>query len=123
MKNPNNLVLIACSSVVGIFIAPFTSGIFPEGSSMRVIGGVAGLSAPPVFALYLSYKKWGKYAEEMKQKYENAKEKVRGNPNNKPAREHMVEAGRAYYSCLRENGMPTIYDEQAVANDLKAIIG
>lgn len=27
------------------------------------------------------------------------------------------------FSCMREQGVPTIYDEQAVNNDMKAILG
>lgn len=123
MQRPNNFGVILVSCVVGCFIAPFTSGIFPEGSTMRVIGGLAGLTAPPVWVIYQSYQELTEHSEAMKQKYEEAKEKVRTDPDDKLAREQMVEAGRAYYSCLRDDGKPTIYDEQAVANDLKAIIG
>lgn len=35
----------------------------------------------------------------------------------------MLIAGRAYYSCVREEGAPTVYDEQAINNDMKAILG
>ena len=35
----------------------------------------------------------------------------------------MLLTGRAYYSCLRPRGVPTIYDEQAISNDMSAILG
>jgi type II secretory pathway pseudopilin PulG len=33
-----------------------------------------------------------------------------------------LDAGRAYYSALRKNKVLTIYDEQAITNDLGAMI-
>lgn len=32
-----------------------------------------------------------------------------------------LDAGRAYYSALRKNNVLTIYDEQAITNDLTAM--
>lgn len=32
-----------------------------------------------------------------------------------------LEAGRKYYASMRENGRLTLYDEQAIANDLRAM--
>lgn len=123
MTRPNNYVLIILSCVVALFIATLMFSIFPEGSSIRAISFFVGLCTPPIFALYVSHKRWIKYVEEMKRKYEKAKQQLRVNPNSQRAREHMVETDRSYYSCLRENGVLTIYDEQAIANDLKAIVG
>ncbi len=59
----------------------------------------------------------------MLEQYESAKSQLRQNPGSSQAREAMLKAGREYYSCIREGGAPTIYDEQAMNNDMKAITG
>jgi hypothetical protein len=54
--------------------------------------------------------------------YEAAKAVLRGNPNDLELREYALVAARIYYSSLR-GGTLTIYDEQAISNDLLMIIG
>ena len=54
--------------------------------------------------------------------YETAKEKLRKNPQDSLMREAVLLAGRQYYANLR-NGQLSIYDKQALANDLSTIIG
>lgn len=51
---------------------------------------------------------------ELKQAYEKTLAS-----NNKRA---ALDAGRAYYSAWRENKTLTVYDEQAIANDLSAMV-
>jgi hypothetical protein len=63
------------------------------------------------------------YAEKLRLDYEEKKNQLRHNPRNNEARENMLLTGRAYYSCLRPGGILTIYDEQAISNDMTAILG
>ncbi len=50
---------------------------------------------------------------ELKENYDNA---LRGTD-----RKTALDAGRAYYSALRKDSKLTIYDEQAIINDLSAM--
>lgn len=50
---------------------------------------------------------------ESKEKYEEA---IRSGNKQK-----ALELGRKYYASLRFNGRPTIYDEQAITNDLSTM--
>jgi predicted membrane protein len=54
--------------------------------------------------------------------YEAAKDVLRSNPGNVKFREAALYAGRKYYASLRD-GILSIYDEQAISNDLNAIMG
>jgi len=122
-QRPNNIGLFLIGGIIGLPLGLMLSGIFPEGSSMRVLAGMGGIVAPPVAMLVKSSKKWAEYVEHMQKQYELAKDELRRNPSNVQARETMLQAGRTYYSCMRENGTPTIYDEQAINNDMNAILG
>lgn len=55
------------------------------------------------------------------QHYESAKEALRKNPKSVSLRESALVAGRRYYARLR-GGRLSIYDEQALTNDLSMII-
>jgi hypothetical protein len=55
------------------------------------------------------------------QRYENAKEALRKDPKNVSLRESTLQAGRKYYARLR-GGKLSIYDEQALTNDLSIIL-
>ena len=48
------------------------------------------------------------------------KDKLRQQPSNNKLREKALKAGREYYKSLR-NGQLSIYDEQAINNDLAAV--
>ena len=122
-KRPNNIVLLLIGGVIGLPAGLILSGVFPEGSAMRVVAGLGGIAAPPIAMLAYSSKRWSEYLRHMLEQYEAAKQALRQDPGNAQAREAMLNAGRAYYSCMRENGAPTIYDEQAINNDMKAILG
>ena len=126
-KRPNNIGILLLGGVIGVVIG-FPTGLilssfFPEGSVMRVIVGLGGIAAPPVAMLAYSSKRWSEYVQSMLDQYEATKDELRQNPNSAAAREAMLKAGRAYYSCMRAEGVPTIYDEQAINNDMKAILG
>jgi uncharacterized protein with PQ loop repeat len=56
------------------------------------------------------------------QEYEDAKDALRKNPERVELRELALHAARQYHASLRE-GTLTIYDEQAISNDLSIIIG
>ena len=90
---------------------------------MKVTAGLGGIAAPPVGLLWFSSKRWSEHLNYMLKQYEAAKEMLRQQPDDPQAREGMLLAGRAYYSCMREGGVPSIYDEQAIGNDMKAILG
>lgn len=56
------------------------------------------------------------------QAYEDAKEALRKNPRDVILRETALNAGRKYYATIR-GGILSIYDEQALTNDLSMIVG
>lgn len=122
-KRPNNIGMLLIGGVIGLPTGLFLSALFPEGSGMRVVAGLGGIAAPPVVMLAYSTKKWSEYVKQMLEHYEAAKEQLRKNSGSSQLREAMLQAGRAYYSCMRDEGVPTIYDEQAINNDMKAILG
>lgn len=122
-KRPNNIGLLLIGGVIGLYTGLMLSDFFPEGSAMKVVAGIGGIAAPPVALLAYSSKRWSEYVRYMLEQYEATKEQLRQNPNSVQAREAMLQAGRVYYSCMREEGVPTIYDEQAISNDMKAILG
>lgn len=122
-KRPNNIGLLLIGGIIGLPTGVFLSNFFSEGSAMRVVAGIGGIAAPPIALLVYSSKRWSEYVQYMLEQYEATKEQLRQNPNSVQAREAMLLAGRAYYSCMREEGVPTIYDEQAINNDMKAILG
>mgnify|MGYP007080384455 CR=1 FL=1 len=122
-KRPNNILVLIASAVISLPVGLFMSNLAPEGSPIRVVLGFGGIAAPCVAALVYSSNRWQKYINVMLAEYEESKKALRRNPSSIEAREEMLRTGRAYYSCLREDGRPTIYDEQAVSNDLKAIVG
>jgi hypothetical protein len=61
-----------------------------------------------------------KEKQQIKKVYELAKNKLRQQPSNNQLREKALQAGREYYKSLR-NGQLSIYDEQAITNDLAAV--
>lgn len=52
--------------------------------------------------------------------YESALAELADDPGNRGLRITALELGRLYYGGLRREGQPTIYDEQAISNDLSA---
>jgi len=71
-----------------------------------------------VFWLISNAKRRAKKAQE----YQDAKEALSKNPEDASLREAALNAGRSYYASLRD-GVLSIYDEQALNNDLSMIIG
>ena len=122
-KRPNNIGILLIGGLLGLPTGLVLSGFFPEGSSAKVLAGLGGIATPPIVLLLYSGKRWSEYVQYMSEQYEMTKEQLRQNPSRSQARETMLKAGRAYYSCMREEGVPTIYDEQAINNDMKAILG
>ncbi|WP_242055197.1 MULTISPECIES: hypothetical protein [Nostocales] len=76
-----------------------------------------------IFYLIFSYaNKLGKQRTKVTHAYEYAKEALRKNPRDVILRETALNAGRKYYATIR-GGILSIYDEQALANDLSMIVG
>ncbi len=63
-----------------------------------------------------------KKQDKLARDYEDAKDELRNNPGNVKFRENALYAGRKYYANFRD-GVLSIYDEQAISNDLNAIMG
>ncbi|MEO0928230.1 MAG: hypothetical protein AAFY63_20465 [Cyanobacteria bacterium J06643_13] len=87
-----------------------------------------GLLVLAVIATIISYYAYDSAYKDNKRKkteleYKQAKEKLRLNSENSALREEMLEAARKYYAARRKDGILTIYDEQAITNDLMSIIG
>ena len=61
-----------------------------------------------------------KEKEQISRNYELAKDKLRQQPSDNKLREKALQSGREYYKSLR-NGQLSIYDEQAINNDLAAV--
>jgi len=55
-----------------------------------------------------------------KENYENALAELRANPTDPTLHEQALNIGRAYASATRENKAVTIFDETALANDIRA---
>lgn len=58
-----------------------------------------------------------------KEIYDDLLSELRENPNNAYLREKALMAGRDYYGTLRLDGHLTIYDEQAITNDINVALG
>lgn len=122
-KRPSNLGLLLIGTLLGLPTGLLLASFFPERSPVKALAGILGIAVPPAILLAYSSKKWTEYTLYMRSEYEAAKDRLRRRPTNPQTREAMVAAGRAYYASMREGGVTTANDEQAIANDLKAIIG
>lgn len=89
---------------------------------MEAMGGLIFLAA--VFALLFG---WLRAKHNRRQRiataYEAAKVALRQSPNDSFLRDSMLVCGRKYYSSLGGQGVLSTYDEQAINNDMIAIIG
>ena len=56
-------------------------------------------------------------ADDLDRLYKDALRLVRENPDHKL---YALEIGRRKYGASRKNGQPTVYDETAIQNDIKA---
>jgi hypothetical protein len=111
------ILIIAIHSLLKIIPPP---AIFLIAFLLFSILILLGLYLKSYFDLVNKQKKLAK-------EYEAAKNMLRKNPKNSQFREAVLSAGRKYYSSLRDgvyvDGILTIYDEQAISNDLNTIIG
>ncbi|MBS3029652.1 MAG: hypothetical protein HCA25_22040 [Dolichospermum sp. DET50] len=55
---------------------------------------------------------------EAQELYNTSLKILEANPNNQETKMLVLDLGRLYYSILRPNKKPTIYDEQAIQNDI-----
>jgi hypothetical protein len=59
--------------------------------------------------------------EELKAKVERAKERLK-HDQSPAAKQAFTDVSRAYYAYKRQDGKPTVYDEQRIANDLQGAL-
>ncbi len=104
--------LVATAILVVIFRNTFTA--------LLGIGFIILFFISPIALAILWIMSNQKRRDQLSLRYEEAKSQLRQNPSDLIAREAMLKAGREYYASLR-NGVLTIYDEQAIANDMNAI--
>ena len=118
------MLLLLGSALLGLPVGMMLSGLAPEDNEgARAFAGIAGIAAVPTGVLIYSSKRWKDYLQTMLEQYEADKANLRKNPDSATYREAALLSGRAYYSCLRENQLPTTYDEAAINNDMRAILG
>lgn len=60
---------------------------------------------------------------DMYEKYQQALLKLSQSPKDTLLRQQALAIGRMYYSSSRPNHVPTVYDETAIANDIRASCG
>ncbi len=123
IKRPNYFLFLVGSLFLSIPCGLILAAIFPEGSALKVAAGILGIVIPPAGVAIYSRKKLAEFRLQLLKKYEDSKNQLRRNASSQNAREAMLNAGRAYYGSLREDGLPTTYDEQAINNDISAITG
>lgn len=76
---------------------------------------VIGLGGTAIINGYVANK-----AEPIKEKYDELLEQLKNDSNNAELKKKVLEVGREYYSTCRTDGKLTIYDEQAIQNDITA---
>ncbi len=82
------------------------------------LGLILIIGAGAVIVIWRAYNQ--AKAEPKKEIYENLLNELRKDPNNGELRGKVLEAGRDYYSTLRHDHLLTIYDEQAITNDVNS---
>ena len=81
---------------------------------------VAVITISVVVIIFVAYFKEKDVQAQLGDKYFFAKERLMEYPYDNKLRDLALQAGRKYYASLRD-GILTIYDEQAIANDLASI--
>ncbi|KQX69251.1 hypothetical protein [Paenibacillus sp. Root444D2] len=94
---------------VSWFKGEFTFNIYWVGGSFVVI-----------FLILLGLAANEEEKETAQKNYRNALDILSRDPKNPQLRQNALDCGRRYYSSLRDNGRLTIYDEQAITNDILA---
>lgn len=124
-KKRTRFLQILLAVILGLsFIISITNDISFIGLLLMVFVSVCGISFV-LFILYFFVSNIGmreKKAIELKQEYEDILDRLSRNPNSQKLRQLALEIARDYYSSLRNDGRLTIYDEQAIQNDLSLII-
>jgi len=105
-------------AIIGLVIFVFR-GFFGKILAFLVFFGILGL---PLILVFKWISNNQKKRDKIQLAYQEALDKLRKEPNNSALRFEALQAGRNYYQSLRD-GMLTIYDEQAINNDLNTIIG
>jgi hypothetical protein len=81
---------------------------------------VAVIIISVIVIIFVAYFKEKDVQAQLDDKYFFAKERLMEDPYDNRLRDLALQAGRKYYASLR-GGILTIYDEQAIANDLASI--
>ena len=81
---------------------------------------VAVITISIIVIIFVAYFKEKDVQAQLSNKYFVAKERLMEDPYDNRLRDLALQAGRKYYASLR-GGILTIYDEQAIANDLASI--
>lgn len=81
---------------------------------------VAVITVSVVAVIFVAFFKEKDIQAQLSSKYLFAKERLMEDPYDNRLRDLALQAGRKYYASLR-GGTLTIYDEQAIANDLASI--
>lgn len=125
--NPKNeFATVVLTGLIGLFLGGGLSQNTEDTGLQVLIIGLFTVIPPLVFIIYFASERENNKQKEyelLQKSYDAAKERLATCPGDYQARTEMIEAGRKYYSYLREGQRPTIYDEQAIQNDLMAIIG
>ena len=113
--NKDNMVVIFRLWIPSLFLPVFLAfmGIF------NILAWLPFIYCSLRIILFLS-SETAKVKQSKSEYYELAKDKLRQQPNDNYLRENALKAGREYYKSLR-NGQLSIYDEQAINNDLAAV--
>lgn len=126
-KTVEKIITLGLLSGFVFFNVVFLSELWSE------IFGILLIIAALAFIAYVAFlilqeinnqaKRKAEEQERLAKEYESSKQALKRNPQDSNFREAVLKAGRAYYSALRGKNILTIYDEQAINNDLLAIIG
>jgi len=121
-KRPSIIAPLLICGLIALCVGGFIASFFEEGENRAIIGLVSLITGPSIGYLFhlrnLSF-----YQQYRLSEYQKAKDQLRANPDDLSLREAMLLKGRQYYSSLRGDETITIYDEQAISNDMKAILG
>ena len=101
------------SILVAILVALIVNVVNPNALT-------AVITISVIVIIFVAFFKEKNAQSQLGDKYLSAKERLMEDPYDNRLRDSALQAGRKYYSSLR-GGILTIYDEQAIANDLSSI--
>ena len=102
------------SILIAILVALIVRAVNPNALVTVIIISI-------IVIVFVAFFKEKNVQAQLDNKYLVAKERLMEDPYDNKIRDLALQAGRKYYASLR-GGILTIYDEQAIANDLASII-